>query len=97
MKVKLEKLFIHFSAHMLRNNFEENRVLLLKYDEYMHVNLALDCVLRKDGHEHRALGHWWTLFPWFPRLLGFPCFLSKSALNLSLGDLHTFARWFSVM
>ena len=56
MKVKLEKLFIHFSAHMLLNNFEENRVLLLKYDEYMEVNLALDRVLRKDGHEHRALG-----------------------------------------
>ena len=43
---------------MLSNNFEENHVLLLlKCDEFMDVNLALDGVWRKGGHEHRARSH----------------------------------------
>ena len=31
-------------VHMLSNNFKENHVLLLKCDEFMDVNLALDGV-----------------------------------------------------
>ena len=43
-KSQIVKLFIHCGAHMLSNNFEENHVLLLKCDEFMDVNLALDGV-----------------------------------------------------
>ena len=46
---------------MLSNNFEENHVLLLKCDEFMDVNLTLDSVSRKGGHQHRARSRLWPI------------------------------------
>ena len=42
---------------MLKNIFEQNDLSLLKCGEVMNVNLALDRVYSKRGHEHRAQGH----------------------------------------
>ena len=43
-KSNRKSCFIHCGAHRLLNNFEENHVLLLKCDDFMDVNLALNGV-----------------------------------------------------